>query len=100
MNMKRNKSNSKDRIDEIAFISATTKFLSDDQYLKDGYTVSSKIGLTCLTHLVTLKTRRSLRALKAESPKDPARSLRLTQTTSNIEPTMTIQSKRLKEEEK
>ena len=52
------------------------------------------------TYFVTLKTRSSLRALRAESPNDPALSLKLTQTTSTMEPMITMQSNRLKAEEK
>ena len=52
------------------------------------------------SYFVTLNTRRRRRARNAESPKDPARSLMLTQTTSTMDPMMTIQSNRLKEDEK
>ena len=34
MNMNRNKSNRSDRIDEMAFVKATTRLRSEDQYLK------------------------------------------------------------------
>ena len=39
-------------------------------------------------------------SLRAERPKEPARSLMLTQTTSTMEPTITMQSNLLKAEEK
>ena len=52
------------------------------------------------TYLVTLKTRRRRSALSAERPKEPARSRMLTQTTSMMEPIMTMQSNLLKAEEK
>ena len=67
--------------------------------LKFYHCVTNKI-YTVGTYFVTLKTRRSLRARKAESPKDPARSRTWTQITSKIDPTITMQSKRLKAEEK
>ena len=33
MNMKRKRSNKRERMEEMAFINATTRFLKDDQYL-------------------------------------------------------------------
>ena len=53
-----------------------------------------------ITYFVTLKTRRRRSALSAERPKEPALSLILTQTTSTMEPMMTMQSNLLKEEVK
>ena len=58
------------------------------------------INEKALTYLVTLKTLRSLSALKPDRPKEPARGLKLTQNTSNMEPKMTTQSNLLKAESK
>lgn len=50
------------------------------------------------TYLVTLNIRNSRRALSTENPKEPP--LKNDHMTSNMEPTMTTQSKRLNAESK
>lgn len=67
-------------MERIEFSNDITKFRSDDQYL------------------VTLNIRSNLRARKTESPKDP--SFSADQITSNIDPQMTTQSKRLNADSK
>ena len=122
MKMKRKRRSSSDKMEEMAFIKATTRLRSEVQYLGNIYIVNPTLAWSILAvsscppntdiladltaarktdnYLVTLNTRSSLRALKAERPKEPALSLMLTQTISPIEPRITMQSKRLKEEEK
>lgn len=67
-------------IDLIELSSDITRFRRDDQYF------------------VTLNIRSKRRALNTDKPNDPP--LTADQTTSNIEPEMTTQSKRLKADSK
>lgn len=67
-------------IDLIELSREMTRFLSEDQYF------------------VTLKMRSRRKARSTESPKDPP--LTSDQITSNIEPDITTQSKRLKADSK
>lgn len=67
-------------MDLIELSREITKLRSSDQYF------------------VTLKMRSNRKARNTDNPKDPP--FTLDQTTSNIEPEMTIQSKRLKEDSK
>lgn len=80
ISMKRKSRNSKEMMDRIEFNSEITKFLSDDQYL------------------VTLKIRNRRRARNTDKPKEPP--FTSDQITSKIEPLMTTQSKRLKDDSK
>ena len=78
MKMNRKSRKSRDKMEDMAFISAITRFLSEDQYLKGETNILEKCCINCAKtswpYLVTLKTRKSLRALSADSPKLPARS--------------------------
>lgn len=67
-------------IDLIEFNNDITKFLNDDQYL------------------VTLNILSKRKALNTDRPKDPP--LTADQITSKIEPLMTTQSNRLKDDSK
>ena len=108
--MKRKRRSNSDKMEEMAFIKATTKLRSEVQYLEQNKVYIAELSfhqeVSLLTssdnsnYFVTLKTRSRRRALSAERPKDPALSLMLTQTISPMEPRITMQSNRLKEEEK
>jgi hypothetical protein len=76
--MKRKRSRRRERMEEIAFIKATTRFLSEDQYLGS---VQCGAYRAASVYFVTLNTLRSRRARSAERPKEPARSRMFTQTT-------------------
>lgn len=102
MNRKRRKSN--DKIEDMAFIRAITRFLNEDQYLFcKKYVEYMSRHFLCkekLSYFVTLKTLNNRKALKADRPKLPARSWKFTQNTSKTDPVMTIESNRLKEDAK
>ena len=78
--MNKKSRNNNEIIDLIELSNDITRFLKDDQYL------------------VTLKIRRRRKARRTEKPNDPP--LTCDQMTSNIDPQMTTQSKRLNEDSK
>lgn len=78
--MNKKSRNNNEIIDLIELSNDITRFLKDDQYL------------------VTLKIRRRRKARRTEKPNDPP--LIWDHTTSNIDPQMTTQSKRLNEDSK
>lgn len=78
--MNKKSRNNNEIMDLIELSNDITRFLNDDQYL------------------VTLKIRRRRRARRTEKPNEPP--LICDQTTSNIDPQMTTQSKRLNEDSK
>lgn len=78
--MNKKSRNSNEIIDLIEFSSEITRLRSDDQYL------------------VTLKMRNSRSARSTDRPNEPP--LTSDQITSNIEPLMTTQSKRLNDDSK
>ena len=127
MKMNKNSRNRRDKIEDMAFIKAITRFLSEDQYLKERknkhkntlkyyYNFYSRwwgflgqnfctfylliLFIEKKTYFVTLKTRRSLKALRADRPKLPALSWKFTQNTSKTDPAMTKVSNRLNDEVK
>lgn len=78
--MNKNRRNNKEMMDLIELSREMTRLRRDDQYF------------------VTLNILRSLRALNTDSPNDPP--FTADQITSNIDPDMTTQSKRLKADSK
>lgn len=80
ISMNKKRRNSSEMMDLIELSREITRFLSDDQYL------------------VTLNILKSLSALNTDNPNDPP--LTSDHMTSNMDPDMTTQSKRLKADSK
>ena len=70
-NIKINKNNRRrrERMDDMAFVKATTRFRKEDQYLLRNLCYQSMSIMSIRTYFVTLNTLKSLRARRAEIPK-------------------------------